>query len=248
VPFGFAGLYGVAAMSLEKVGARRWERRRQLLPKLKLKCPTASKSRTLSRLAGVDGPAIFRRHLQSIILDAHLNDVALKGLSEPEVRRALNKVATACKNLRGALSAIDIGTGGSAERAGFLLEMELGSDGFCEHPELIPDCLELLDRVNNAARKAAERTKSKRGPKGTAGTPAFGSFIESLQMAAWQRRGNWTISRKADGSWTGTFLQAIEILKPYLPADFLPHGELGRAVEHIRKKLKDHTTKNRSST
>jgi len=238
-------------MSLEKVAARRLSRRRQLLPKLQLKYPTASKSRTLARLAGVDGAAIFRRHLQSIILDAHLNDVALKGLSEPKVRRALNKVATACENLRGALSAIDIGTGGSAERAGFLLEMELGSDGSSGHPALIPDCLEFLARVNHAARKAVGRAKSKPGPKGTAGSPAFGHFIESLQMAAWQRRGDWTNYRSADGSWTGTFLQAIEILKPYLPAEFLPHRELrrnGRAVEHIRKKLKDHTTKNRSST
>jgi hypothetical protein len=236
-------------MSLEKVAARRFERRRQLLSKLKLKYPTASKSRALSRLAGVDGPARFRRDLQSIILDAHLNDVALKGLSEPEVRRALNKVATACENLYGALSAIDIGTGGSAERAGFLFEMELGSDGSSGHPALIPECLEFLDRVNNAASKAVERAKSKRGPKGTAGSPAFGHFIESLQMAAWQRRGDWTNYRSADGSWTGTLLQAIEILTPYLPKDFLPQEQRrGRAVEHIRKKLKDHTTKIRPST
>jgi hypothetical protein len=213
-----------------------------------LKYPTDAETQKLVELASVDDTPVFRSHLQSIILDAHLNDVALKGLSEPEVRRALNKVATACKNLRGALSALDVGAGGSAERAGFLLETELGSEASSEHPALIPDCLELLDRVNNAASKAADRAKSKRGPKGTAGSPAFGSFIESLQMAAWQLRGHWTISRKADGSWTGTFLQAIEILKPCLPADFLPHGELGRAVEHIRKKLKDHTTKNRSST
>ena len=238
-------------MSLEKVAARRLSRRRQLLPKLKLKYPTDAETQKLAELASVDDRPVFSSHLQSIILGAHLNDVALKGLSEPKVRRALNKVATACKNLCGALSALDVGSGGSAERAGFLFEMELGSDGSSGHPALIPDCLEFLARVNHAARKAVGRAKSKPGPKGTAGSPAFGHFIESLQMAAWQRRGDWTNYRSADGSWTGTFLQAIEILKPYLPAEFLPHRELrrnGRAVEHIRKKLKDHTTKIRPST
>jgi hypothetical protein len=235
-------------MSLEKVAARRLARRRQLLPKLKLKYPTDAETQKLAELASIDDTPVFSSHLQTIILDAHLNDVALKGLSGPEVRRALNKVATACENLRGALSALDVGAGGSAERAGFLLETELGSDASSEHPALIPDCLELLDRVKNAASKAVDRAKSKRGPKGTAGTPAFGHFIESLQMAAWQQRGDWTNYKSADGSWTGTFLHAIEILKPFLPTDFIPRGELGRAVEHIRKKLKDHTTKNRSST
>jgi hypothetical protein len=138
-----------------------------------------------------------------------------------------------------------VGTCGSAEQAGFLFEMELSGDS-SEGQQT--DCLKFLNRVKDAAIKAKERAKSKRGPKGTMGSPAFSPFIESLQMAAWQRRGDWANYRSADGSWTGTLLQAIEILTPRLPKDFLPHGEKGRAVEHIRKGLKDHVAKNQPSS
>jgi hypothetical protein len=126
--------------------------------------------------------------------------------------------------------------------------MELAREAFKGQMILIPESLEFADLVNDAACRAAEHAKSKRGPKGAAGSPAFGPFIESLQMAAWQRRGDWTNFRSADGSWTGSFLQAVGILKPYLPVDFLPRGDIGRAIEHVRKKLKDHIAKNRSSS
>jgi hypothetical protein len=236
-------------MTHEVVWARRWERKRRLLPRLRLSYPNDLESQKLCDLARVDdGPAIFISNLRSIILDAHLDDLALRGLSVPEVRIALKKVTVACESLRGALSAIDVGTGGSAERAGILLEIELASDDSSGQTALIPECLEFLDRVNNAATKAAEGVQSKRGPKGTAGSPAFGFFVVSIQTAAWQRGGDWTNYRSTDGSWTGTLLQAIEILTPYLPKDFLPQGETrGRAVEYIRKRLKDHITKNRPS-
>jgi hypothetical protein len=235
-------------MSHELIAARMFERKRRLLPKLQLKYPNDTESQKLSKLAGVDDRSIFSSHLRSIILDAHLNDAALRGLSMRKIEDALKKVMASCRELRHALSAIDVGTGGSAERAGFLFEMELCRDSFKGQMILIPDCLEFVGRVNDAACRAAVRAKSKRGPKGTAGSPAFGAFIESLQMAAWQRRGDWTNFRSAAGSWTGSFLQAVGILKPYLPADFLPRGEIGRAIEHVRKKLKDHITKNRPSS
>jgi hypothetical protein len=42
--------------------------------------------------------------------------------------------------------------------------------------------------------------------------------------------------------------EAVMILKPHLPKNFLPRGEVGRAIEHIRKKLTDHITKNLPSS
>ena len=65
-------------------------------------------------------------------------------------------------------------------------------------------------------------------------------------MAARQRGGRrWTVYRaNGNGEWTGTLLQALEVLRPYLPRGFFPPGELGRSVEHIKKKLNDHITKN----
>jgi hypothetical protein len=173
-----------------------------------------------------------------------LDDAIVQGFSS----EALNNVTARCLELRRTLAAMDVGTGGSVERAGFLFEMDLGCNSFKGEQMLIPDCLEFIDRVNGAASKAAERAKSKRGPKGTTGSPAFGPFIEALQVAAPQRRGDWTIYRSADQSWTGSLLEAVMILKPHLPKNFLPRGEVGRAIEHIRKKLTDHTTKNQPST
>jgi hypothetical protein len=95
-------------MSYELVRARRWERRRLLLRNLQLRYPTYSESQTLSKLARVDNRSRFSSHIQSIILDAHLNDKALRGFSMPMVRVALNKVMASCRELRHALSAIDV--------------------------------------------------------------------------------------------------------------------------------------------
>jgi hypothetical protein len=120
----------------------------------------------------------------------------------------------------------------------------LGCDDFKGQQMLIPACLEFLDRMKDAASKATPSTKSKRGPKGTTGTPAFGAFIESLQMAARQRGGDWTIYRAADQSWTGSLLEAVMILKPYLPNNFLPRSEVGRPVEYNKGKLMEHIRNN----
>jgi hypothetical protein len=34
-------------------------------------------------------------------------------------------------------------------------------------------------------------------------------------------------------------LKALKILEKYLPKGFFPRGQLGRSVEHIRKRLQD---------
>jgi len=90
--------------------------------------------------------------------------------------------------------------------------------------------------------------KTRRGPKGAGRNPAFDIFIQNLLMAARQRQGSWTNYRNANQTWTGSLLRALEILKPYLPRDFFPGGELGRTVEHVRNKLKAHIAKNQPST
>ncbi len=74
---------------------------------------------------------------------------------------------------------------------------------------------------------------------------AINLFIDGLLMAAWQRDGRWTVYRSPNGKWSGTLLQALTILQQYLPPQFFPVGaELGRSVEHVRKKLKDYIAKN----
>ena len=119
------------------------------------------------------------------------------------------------------------------EIAGFRLNGEM---------VLIPDYVQLLDALENAASSAAKLPKTKKGPK----WGAFDRFIEALLMAALQRRGHWTNSNLA-GNWSGSLLKALEILRPYLPNDFFPVAVLGRSVERVRENFKDYLTEKRTS-
>jgi hypothetical protein len=138
---------------------------------------------------------------------------------------------------------MDVGRGGSAERAGYLLEIELTDLSFRGELLLIPDFELLLEKLANAAGQASRKHASKRGPRGARSSPAFDLFIQTLFTAAWQRGGDWTNYRLADGQWTGTLLDALTILKPYLPSKLFPPGDRGRSIEHIKTKLRKHITK-----
>ena len=143
-------------------------------------------------------------------------------------------------DLERALAAIDVGTKGSAESAGNLLEIELAKSNLKE----LPHYQIALQDLANAADAMSQAIVSKRGPKGAGGNLAFDLFIQGLHMAALMHGGKWTISRSVDGSWKGTFLDAVNSLKPYLPQGLLPSADIGRSIEHVRKKLTDHITKN----
>jgi hypothetical protein len=232
-------------MEREFIAENRWNRKRKLLPKLGHTYPSDLELRKVAELAEVDNPSIFGGHIHSIVLDAHLNDASWRNLSIPKVKKVLNKVMTKAQQLRNALQEIDVGAMASAEYAGRLLEYEMGISSIKERLVLIPECIQLLNLLNDAAHRAAQQAKSKRGPKGAGGNHAFNLFIQNLIMAAWQRRGHWTNYKSADGTWTGTLLKALKILKPYVPIGFYPAGELGRSIEHVRKKYKDSITKAR---
>jgi hypothetical protein len=125
-----------------------------------------------------------------------------------------------------------------------LIEQELAFQQFeVGEMVLLPQYIDLFHALSSAAQRAAQRPMHV--PKGAGGNPAFDSFIEDLLMAARMcGGGSWTNYRSADGTWTGTLLEALGILKQYLPQQrFFPTGKLGRSVEHIRKKLDDHIQK-----
>jgi len=105
--------------ALEIVGKSRRERKLKLLQKLKqkLKYPNESESRQLARLARVPDDERFEQHIREIILDAHLNDLSLKNLSTPDVRTALESIASAALNLEGILRAGDVCGKGTAAYA-----------------------------------------------------------------------------------------------------------------------------------
>jgi hypothetical protein len=226
------------------VAESRWNRKRKLLPRLRLRYPSDSELWQISELAKVDDLSGFGGHIRSIILDAHLNDASLRKLSTPILRKTLSSLASQADRLGKTLRAIDVESRGSAYRAGQLFELELAKLQINEGMVLLPECIDLIDVLSEAARRAALLPTAKRGPKGAGGNPAFDLFVQSLLMAARQRRGYWTNYRSAGGAWKGSLLSALEILRPYLPHRFFPSGELGRSIDHIRKKFKHYITKN----
>jgi len=161
---------------------RRWERKRALLPKLKLTYPNETELLRLAELAeiGADWRANFGSHIPNIILDAHLNNDLYNNLSAVDVRRHLKLIRDKAHDLERALAKVDVGTKGSAESAGNLLEIELTKSKFKE----IPDYQTALLELANAADAMSQAIVSKRGPKGAGGNLAFDFFIQGLQMAA----------------------------------------------------------------
>jgi hypothetical protein len=153
------------------------------------------------------------------------------------VKGALSSVAKQAAKLAATLRKMDIkiagGTGGSNQAAGTLLELELAET----QEELIPKYAELLDSLQAAATRRAKLSVSKRGPRGAGGNRAFDLFVEQLAIAAIVRGGRWSAYRLANGKWKGPILEALHLLKPYLPHRFFPPGELGRSVTHIQEKL-----------
>ena len=226
---------------LDALRENRWNRQRKLLPKLKLTYPADDEIRHIAELAKVDDALLLRRSIDSIILDAHLTDASFRTLSIPQVRNALNGVATQANRLGKILSKLDVGreSKGSEKEAGRLIELELAVQQFeISGMVLLPEYIDLLDTLSSAAQRAKQ--KPMHVPKGAGGNWAFDNFIEDLVMAARMGGGSWTIYRSRDDTWKGTLLEALGLLEKYLPEKFFPTVKLGRSVEHIRKKLADH--------
>ena len=211
--------------------------------KLKFKFPSEDELLSISRLAKVNDHLGFGQHICSIMLDAHWNHASRKVPNE-KVRASLDKVRKRARLLKNALHEIDVGA--PAEYAGLLLEDELGKVQFKEQLILFPDWTDLLDLLASATSSADQRLNRKRGRKPAAGGNfAFDTLVWQLLMAARQWRGRLSVYRRPDGTYKGTLLEAISILKPYLPDKLFPQNvNLGRSVEHIRKKLNDHIARN----
>jgi hypothetical protein len=217
----------------------RFERKRKLLPTLKLKYPTNDEISQLAKLMKVSDASRLSGTIRSVILDAHLNHKAFQGLSKPEVRKACKNVTREAAQLKETLSELDVGRGarGSLDEAGFLIEWEL----FRRHSLLLlPEYIELLDALSVAAQQAANREIY--SPRGAGGNPAFDMFIQRLLMTVRLhagRRSDLKVYRKVDGEWGGSLMDALRLLEEYLPPGFVANG---RSVEHIKKKFM-HTIK-----
>ena len=226
---------------MSALAENRWNRKRQLLPNLRLTYPSDDESRHIAELAKINDTSRFARIIESRILDAHLNHASFSTLSIPKVKSALQRLAERANLLTQTLSSLDVGreSRGSEQYAGWLIERELAFQQLeTGATVLIPEYIDLLNALSGAAQRAEK--KPMHVPKGAGGNPAFDEFIEDLLMAARMLGGHWTNYRLRDQTWTGTLLETLRILEKYLPNNFFPPGELGRSVEHIRKKLGDH--------
>jgi hypothetical protein len=216
------------AASFSPAGWNRLLRKQKLLGRPGI---TEAKLRKISELANVQNHFEFGRQIYGLILDAHRNDAASRGSTVENIKTSLNRVIRHANSLNDALRAIDIGSPG--EYPGNLLERQLEKVHFQEQLILIPEFIELLDLLAAAASNA----KPQKIKRGRGSNWAFDRFVMGLLMAVRQWRGHWSV-HKIGKVYKGELLDALLILEPYLPPKFYPQkAALGRAVEHIRKKL-----------
>src|SRR6478672_9503456 len=143
---------------MNALAENRWNRRRKLLPNLRLKYPSEDESRHIAELAKVND-ASFGQDIQSIILDAHLDDASVRTLSIPQVRKALEGVASKATQLVSLLGKLDVGreNRGSENHAGWLIEQELALRQFVTGGMvLIPEYIDLLGELSSAAQRSAQ--------------------------------------------------------------------------------------------
>jgi hypothetical protein len=228
----------------ELVGQSRFERKRKLLPNLRLKYPNDHEMLKLANLAKVNHHS-FGGTIRNLILSAHENNSSFRNLSAPKVRSTLKTIARQAQQLEEILNGIDVQSEGSKQRAGRMLEWELGKlrkgADF-----LLPQYISSLNHLSDAARRAAMAVTSKRGPKGAGANFAFDLFIQGLLITARQHYGGWTLYRSKDRTWRGSLLTALIILKNYLPRNFFPPGDLGTSIDHIKTKFYRYIAKNRA--
>jgi hypothetical protein len=127
--------------------------------------------------------------------------------------------------------------------------------GLAEYIQKLSD----FSAVSQRAQQKAEAVFGRRGrPAGAGGNYAFDLFIQHFHLNFRTHGGRLTNApRRAGGKWSGSFIEALDILEPYLPK-FFPPAETGRAVQNIvgnfraymkahRSEYRRRKTKNRRS-
>jgi hypothetical protein len=172
----------------------------------------------------------FTGHIRSIILDAHLN-FSRRGFSAKEVREKLCSIASQAQKLSRNLRSIDVGRGKSAERAGRQLELEF-------RKLKLPELVDLFQTLGEAAQRAAARPQRAREKF------ALEILVHNLYMAARQRSGRLTFfkatNKATNQTYRGSLLEALEILRKYLPKEMFPGGQInGRSILYFYEKVKE---------
>jgi hypothetical protein len=110
----------------------------------------------------------------------------------------------------------------------------------------VDDCLAVLDDIVSASEQAVTIGVVDAGrPRGTQNHPGFDLFMHRLLLAAQQSGGKLAVykSQHADGGWAGALIDAIDLLRPCLPDQFLPANNLGKRLDRAAKNFRPHTPK-----
>jgi hypothetical protein len=101
--------------------------------------------------------------------------------------------------------------------------------------------------VSQRAEQQAKAIWGRRGRRtGAGGNYAFNIFVQQLYLTAWTSGGRFTNARNKDPQqWSGSLVEVLEILRPYLPS-FFPPAEIGRAAQNIVDQLRAHMNAHRS--
>jgi hypothetical protein len=219
----------------------------------------------LADLAGVPDasrPKFFAR-MALAIEEARISDWIKRNKPQPvtaaNVEPLLRRVLTAITALDLEFSklqgeGVETGDLAASVYAGTLFENALGADnpavstdvdvGFLS--QIAADRRWLSER-RGAITSAIEQVRTtapsrRRGrPRGTGGNPAFDTFMGRMDEIAAATQSRWTLTRVTysdEPEWEGTLLQALIILRPYLPPiGFFPdpNMSLGSAIERARR-------------
>jgi hypothetical protein len=96
----------------------------------------------------------------------------------------------------------------------------------------------LIAAITEAETRTHELTRTPWRPRSVGRNQAFVTLVWRLDRIAEMTGGAWTLRRdRIDGNYEGTFLEALNVLRPYLPTMVWPKAKLfGRVVEHMRKR------------
>ena len=95
----------------------------------------------------------------------------------------------------------------------------------------------LIAAITEAETRAREQTPTPWRPRSVGRNQAFVTLVWRLDRIAEMTGGEWTLGRnRISGDYEGTFLEALNILQPYLPNMVWPSADPGRVVDYMRRR------------
>ncbi len=182
----------------------------------------------------------FREYLSSTVREAWRGHaVRRKVPRQSDVTGRLNTLLRDLNKLRDDLSALL--PEGPNEVAGAFLGATMVPDTVEDWIDSIEGLIERVERAKfNATENSKTKLPNKGAVKGTRGKPAFGLFLSQILTTEEIFGCKWAAYRSEhdERGASGSLVDALDALKPYLPPDFVPKPRtLCRSVAKMRGRL-----------